>query len=770
MMSNSQSNQKANQEIELLMELMDTLDEGVLVVYEDKTPYFSNKRLNDIFGLSDADSGYATPPDLLDRIDRTLSRPGNLEKIIDRCVTEKESQKACFNLVDGTNVEYKVKLHPLSNQKTVFICTFRASRKHTSSCCDHSIFRQVVENIGIGIWLRDRDQLVYTNPAIKEIFGLATDEVPDYSSFTSILHPNDRQKVKDAFQSGDFKEKGKQHEIYRIILPDGKVRWIESDVFPIYSEQGELARTAGIDRDITEIMTTRLQLQETNEKLQKIIQSTPDSIVITDLEGNITYCNKETATLYEAGSVEELNGINAFEMVCEEDRNKTIEYMNRVLEEGTVKNISYRIQTKNNHLIDIEASVSTLNDKQGKARSFIAISKDVSRRKNAEQLLWMSERKFRNIFHNAHDAIFLIDTKGYSLDSNKRARELTGYKNEESPVLHFSQVIAPEYHAESEQILQNLIQGAQPGTYEKEIITKDQQRIPVELTATPLRNNGGEVIAIVSIARDIRERKNFERQLIEAKQKAEESDRLKSAFLANMSHEIRTPMNGIVGFSNILKRQELSETKRDRFINIINSSAEQLLNIINDIIDISKLETGQQKIIKEQFNLNEMLKETHALFRSQSKEKGIKLVLHQGLIKDTCTIHTDKTKLQQILHNLIGNALKFTSRGRVEFGYEKANTRLRFYVRDTGKGIPEEMHEKIFERFMQVYDQESVALGGTGLGLSISKGLVGLLGGSIDVQSEPGKGTLFHFDIPCQPDTSHEPSGSNGGSFAANNN
>jgi signal transduction histidine kinase len=292
----------------------------------------------------------------------------------------------------------------------------------------------------------------------------------------------------------------------------------------------------------------------------------------------------------------------------------------------------------------------------------------------------------------------------------------------------------------------------------------------VELTAAPLRNNAGEVIAILSIVRDIRERKNFEQQLIEAKQKAEESDRLKSAFLANMSHEIRTPMNGIVGFSNILKRQELSKTKRDRFINIINNSAEQLLNIINDIIDISKLETGQQKILQEEFELNEMLKETHTLFRSQAKEKDLKLILHQGLPSDQSRIQTDKTKLQQILHNLIGNALKFTQRGRVEFGYEKDTTQLHFYVRDTGKGIPEEMHGKIFERFMQVYDQESVALGGTGLGLSICKGLVELLGGSIDVQSEPGAGTMFQFDIPYQTATSSKSPDSNAGTLAPNKN
>jgi len=749
-MMGSRSNDTASHELELLMELLETLDEGLLVLYENKTPLYRNKRLNEIFGLSNGDHGDATPPDLLRHINLTLSRPANLERLIDRTITAKESQKSCFNLVDGRNVVCKVKPHRLSNQENVVICTFRASQQHEPPCSEHSIFRQVVENLGVGIWLRNEKQLVYTNTAIKKLYGLNNEDQPDLSSFSTILHPDDRQKVKDSFQSRDFTENGKQQEIYRIKKPDGQIRWIESNVFPVYNDRGDLARIAGIDRDITEFMTTRLQLQEANEKLQKIIQSSPDSIVITNLEGNITYCNRETAALFEANTAEELTGLNVFETIYEADRSKTIDYMNRVLEVGTIKNIGYRIITSQGRLIEVEASVSTLNDKEGKPGAFIAISKDVSRRKKAEHLLWMSERKFRNMFHNAHDAIFLIDTGGYHLDCNKRARELTGYSREESVALHFSSVLAPEYHAESEQIIQNLIRGEQSGTYEKELITKHGQRVPVELTASVLRNNGGEVIAILSVVRDIRERKDFERQLIEAKQKAEESDRLKSAFLANMSHEIRTPMNGIVGFSNILKRQDLSRTKRDRFINIINNSAEQLLNIINDIIEISKLETGQQKLFAEEFNLNEMMKETLTLFQSQSKEKGLKLLLHLGLQYNSSTIHTDKTKLQQILHNLIGNALKFTTTGSVKFGYEKEDSRIRFYVQDTGKGIPEEMHGKIFERFMQVYDKESAALGGTGLGLSISKGLVELLGGSIDVESRPGEGTLFRFDIPCR--------------------
>jgi len=246
-------------------------------------------------------------------------------------------------------------------------------------------------------------------------------------------------------------------------------------------------------------------------------------------------------------------------------------------------------------------------------------------------------------------------------------------------------------------------------------------------------------------------RRELENQLLAAKEKAEESDRLKSAFLANMSHEIRTPMNAIIGFSQLMGLPNLTYDKRKRFIEIINSKGNILVKLINDIIDASKVEAGQLTVVYAPCHINNLLRN---MLRFYKKEKvfqkrealEIKLVIPEGT--DFLELVTDEGRLEQVLTNLISNALKFTERGSIEFGYKTDNNVITFFVKDTGVGIDPQMQTLIFERFRQVDDNTSKKFGGTGLGLSISKGIVNLLGGKIWVESEIGAGTTFFFNLP----------------------
>ncbi len=486
------------------------------------------------------------------------------------------------------------------------------------------------------------------------------------------------------------------------------------------------------------------------EALKKIIQSSPDSIVISDLQGTITYCNQQTLRMYESENEAQLIGYNVFNLIYHEDRDIAIKYMNRVVNEGTVKNIGYRIQTGQGRLIDIEASVSRLNDASGRAIGFIAISKDVSNRKMAERLLRSNERKFRSIFNRAEDAIFLVNPDGYHQDSNKKAREMTGFGGQAADSLHFTDILAPEYHQKARRIIENLKNDGEGDVYEMEIINRQEQRVSVEITVSPLYDHQDELTSVLAVARDVSDRKHAEELLVQAKQKAEENDRMKSAFLANMSHEIRTPLNGIIGFASMLKRKQVSEEKRQEFLNIINNSANQLLGLINDIIDIAKLESGQQKVNHQTFSLNQMMNETYTLYTPGGRENKIDFACRNGLNDEASYITTDKTKLQQILNNLLTNAFKFTRQGRVTFGYTVEGQQLHFYVEDSGKGIPKAKQDQIFERFSQVdsSNQPNPNQQGTGLGLSISKGLAELLGGEIWVNSQPGEGSKFEFTIP----------------------
>jgi PAS domain S-box-containing protein len=246
------------------------------------------------------------------------------------------------------------------------------------------------------------------------------------------------------------------------------------------------------------------------------------------------------------------------------------------------------------------------------------------------------------------------------------------------------------------------------------------------------------------------QQQRFYKELIEAKEKAIESDRLKSAFLANMSHEIRTPMNGIIGFAELLGKTNLEDDKRTKYLTIINSSAHQLLRIISDIVDISKIEAGQMYINREKFHLPQLMYHMGQRFEMELKSKQKELIKLRNLSNNSLEyICTDPIRLEQIISNLLGNAIKFTEKGYIDFGYQfiPESNSVMFFVKDTGIGIPNGQLKLIFERFRQVNNLASRKYGGTGLGLSISKGLVDLLGGNIWVDSEEGKGSTFYFTL-----------------------
>lgn len=245
------------------------------------------------------------------------------------------------------------------------------------------------------------------------------------------------------------------------------------------------------------------------------------------------------------------------------------------------------------------------------------------------------------------------------------------------------------------------------------------------------------------------------KELEESKEKAEESDRLKSAFLANMSHEIRTPMNGILGFTDLLKEADLTGKERKKYIRVIEKSGERMLNTINDIIDISRIESGEMKLNIKPTNINSQLESLYDFFKPEAEKNKILLSFKPGLDNNLANIHTDPEKFEAIFTNLIKNALKFTNEGIIEFGYSIEDERIHSYVRDSGKGIASDKLKRIFDRFAQEEDSDSFTKQGSGLGLSIVKAYAKLLEGEIWVESKKGDGSTFHFTIPYQSIEKH---------------
>lgn len=276
----------------------------------------------------------------------------------------------------------------------------------------------------------------------------------------------------------------------------------------------------------------------------------------------------------------------------------------------------------------------------------------------------------------------------------------------------------------------------------------------MEKNKIPIRDERGVITMIMGIFKDVSDLMQIENELKQARDQAEESDRLKTSFLANMSHEIRTPMNGIIGFANLLRDPGLSEEKKDLFLKHIDHSSGQLLNIIDDIIDISKIESGQMKISNKPVRINGILDEIYSTFFHSIRgnapgEKKVAFNLKKGNESIDFTIVADDFRLSQIFNNLIGNAIKFTKEGHITFGYSLKNNRhVEFFVSDSGIGIPNNKIKLIFDRFGQVNQERSLQPSGTGLGLPISKSLVDLMGGEMWVESEVGKGTTFYFTLP----------------------
>ncbi len=245
--------------------------------------------------------------------------------------------------------------------------------------------------------------------------------------------------------------------------------------------------------------------------------------------------------------------------------------------------------------------------------------------------------------------------------------------------------------------------------------------------------------------------------LIDAKEKAEESDNLKSAFLSNMYHEIRTPMNGILGFANLLKESDLVNEKQQKYIKIIEKSGERLLNTINNIVDMSKIHAGQVKVNLHETNINKQIEKIYNFFKPEAESKGINFAFTNSLPTKEAFFLTDCEKIYAILIHLVKNALSNTSKGSIEFGYSgtkssTCKTELMFFVKDTGIGIPKDRQKAIFENFTQADISNKMALQGNGLGLSITKAYVALLGGKIWAESEEGKGAKFYFSLPYRID------------------
>ena len=356
----------------------------------------------------------------------------------------------------------------------------------------------------------------------------------------------------------------------------------------------------------------------------------------------------------------------------------------------------------------------------------------------------LATEKYAELYNDAPSGYYTLSHEGDILNLNTYGAQLLG---KERPALlnnRFGFFVSNDTREAFNTFLDAIFSSKNKEYCEVIIEPKSNQPIYVQLSGIVSKDEAQCFI----IGIDISARKKMELELVEAKEKAEASDRLQRAFLNNMSHEIRTPMNAIIGFSSLLQ-ETITDKESLEYLSIIINGTQQLLSVINDITAISRLDVKKDKANNDFVHVNELLSEMQSVFQKQAMDKKITLTITTELPCEQAVVNTDRSKLTQILSNLLVNALKFTDSGSIEFGYHRKDEMLVFYVKDSGIGIEGDMQSVIFERFKQV-EQKSRFYSGTGLGLSISQALVELLGGTIWVESELGKGATFYFTIPYQ--------------------
>lgn len=618
-------------------------------------------------------------------------------------------------------------------------------------------YRTLVEISQDAIFINYENRIIYLNPAAIKLFGATRpDQVIDKAPL-EFFHPDFHELIKARIDGMLFKRLIVPLTEEKIVRLDGKVVDVEVSATPFNYKDGLAIQV--VLRDITERKKTEAALKEKNTFIQTVLENLPIGIALNTIDqGQNIYSNKKFEEIY-GWPPEDLTDIATFfQKVYPDDvyRNQLMATVMADIQSGDPS----RMHWENCHVTHKDGSkhfINAVNIPLWDQNTMVSTVIDMTETKKAEDSLRLSEENYRRVIDNVDEIIYLVTFKnGGSLDGNvnfvsKQAEKILGYTSEE--FIQNSQLWLTVIHPDDrervaeETTLTFKDHKLRPRIYRmKNKLTGEY--VWIEDHPKFLFDNQGETIGQYGTARDISERKRVENDLIIAKEKAEESDRLKSAFLANMSHEIRTPMNGIMGFAELLKEPDLMSEEKEEYIDIIRKSGKRMLNIINDIISISKVESGQMQVTITETNINEQIGYICSFFKPEVDQKKIDILYKNPLPAKHAFIKTDKEKVYAILTNLVKNAIKFTWQGYIELGCERKEEYYEFYVKDTGDGIQKDKEEVIFERFRQGTEALSRNYEGAGLGLAISKAYVEMLGGKIWVQSTLGKGSVFYFTLP----------------------
>lgn len=585
---------------------------------------------------------------------------------------------------------------------------------------------------------------------------------------------------------------------YRVVDLEGKVIECEINGDILYDMQQNPTGMVYVLRDISERKKAERELFRSREMLQLILDNIPLYVFWKDLNSVFLGCNNNFAKVCGLSSPDEVIGKTDYDMVWKkEEADFFVSVDQRIIKSGIGEYHIIEPQTRTDGKTSwLDTNKGPLYDSDGKIMGVLGTFLDITDRRMAEEQI-LQQTRLRELLVEISSTYINIPIESVEAEIARSMNKLSQFVGaDRCYIFEYDETTnicsnTHEWCGEGiEPQIDNLQSIELPEEWREafshgnpiyipdvsflpEGLTKDilEPQQVISLIVLPMIHNnrcigfmGFDSVrskhtysdieqqllkVFTQMLVNIRLRKQSEEDLIKAKEKAEESDRLKMAFLANMSHEIRTPMNGILGFAGLLKEANLSGSQREEYIGLIEKSGARMLSVINDIISISKIEAGLMTVNDAEVNVNEQIEYVYSFFKPEAVAKGLALVLNTPLPADAAVVSTDGEKLYAVLSNLVKNAITYSARGVVEIGYRKEPDRLVFFVKDEGIGIPKEKQSMIFERFIQVDNSNTRSYEGAGLGLAIAKAYLDMLGGSISVESDGIKGSTFFFTIPC---------------------
>ena len=613
---------------------------------------------------------------------------------------------------------------------------------------------------------------------VWEQLGYDPSEVrPGYAAWMDVLHPDDRDRVTRALL-GYLAGEAKDYEIeYRCRHKDGSYRWMLSRGIALRDAGGKAIHFAGSRIDVTEIKRVGEELRVSRERLDLILRSIKVGLWDNELPFGVLNWDDGLKELFGLPTDAVITVEQFLGMMHPDDRERNRLALERVLEQRDDYDLEYRIVLGDGRVRWIRGIGRVFLDAAGRPSRFAGIGLDETTRKQAEEALRESEERFRTLAEALPHMVWTAEPDGAHDYFNARNTEYTGLDAVQLRGWEWRPTVHPDDLPQCLELWGRSVATGEPYEIEYRLRRADGAFRWHLARAIALRDDAGRITKWFGSCIDIDDQKRAEEAMRQAKEAAEAASRSKSEFLANVSHEIRTPMNAVLGMTELALDTPLTAEQRN-YLTIVKSSADALMNVINDLLDFSKIEAGKLELDPADFSLRRVLGDTLRALALRAHKQGLELICRiQDEVPDG--LIGDAGRLRQVLLNIIGNAIKFTDQGEVVVRVEAKSALketgpipsgqgfptlqvLHFSVSDTGVGIPLNKQRKIFQAFEQEDNSTTRKYGGTGLGLSIASRLVAMMGGQIEVESTPGRGSTFqfaaHFGLqPHQPEHPSEP-------------